>query len=241
MLSSYDNIEIIKTYTNPLVAVKEIGNTNPDVVFLDIEMGGINGLEIAELFIEQHSTVEIVFTTAHSQYAVDAFEVNAMDYLGKSLTWRTKKMKELFAYLWIKSERPVSKTLIMETIFPDKEIEKGASLLHTTVYPLRKSLEKIGHPNAINYFNDSYQLNIPISSDLEELNNLLKSKKCSEEKGIREILRIYKGDFLQDESYPWSIEVQQRYKEVILNILGKYVKLFVRKRTINLNCKNLSG
>lgn len=52
MLSSYDNIEIIKTYTNPLVAVKEIGNTNPDVVFLDIEMGGINGLEIAELFIE---------------------------------------------------------------------------------------------------------------------------------------------------------------------------------------------
>ncbi len=85
LLLSYDDIEIVGSYTDPTIALKEIRNTKPQVIFLDIEMGRMNGLEASEAFISVDDTFEIVFITAYSQYAVDAFEVNAIDYLLKPI------------------------------------------------------------------------------------------------------------------------------------------------------------
>src|SRR5690554_7117348 len=87
MLSIYEDIEILGSYTNPLDALEASRKAKPDVVFLDIEMGTVNGLETAELFSGQGEP-EIVFITAYSQYAVEAFEVNAMDYLLKPIQER---------------------------------------------------------------------------------------------------------------------------------------------------------
>lgn len=274
ILSTYEDINILGSYIDPIVALKELKELQPDVIFLDIEMGATNGLEMAQLFLEQHNSVEIVFITAYSQYAVDAFEVNAMDYLLKPiqekrlyktierlrertnknhikdnkinilenklkiksfgvfevldnfdnpLIWRTQKTKELFAYLWGQEERQVSKILIMETIFPDKDLDKAIALLHTTIYQLRKSLEKLGHSNGIVYFNDSYQLNVPIVSDFDELNKIVHSNAFNEE-DIKKILNIYKGDFLEEEGYHWAMGIQQRYKDIVLNILEGFAK-----------------
>lgn len=269
MLSSYEDVDVVGSYTKPLDALKGIKKIQPDVIFLDIEMGEINGLELAELFMKELDAVEIVFITAYSEYAVDAFEINAIDYLLKPiqekrlnktierlkdksmehygidildnrlkvnsfgsfevldsmenpLIWRTQKSKELFAYLWSKKERAVSKMLIMETIFPDKDLDKATTLLHTTIYQLRKNLERLGYSNGIIYFNDCYQLDIPIKSDVQELNKILGSKKHND-KEIEEILRIYKGDFLE-EGYHWAMETQQIYKDVVFNTLEKYAR-----------------
>lgn len=268
MLSSYEDIDIVGSYTKPIEALKEIKKIQPDVIFLDIEMGEINGLELAELFMKELDTVEIVFITAYSEYAVDAFEINAIDYLlkpiqekrlnktierlkdktkeeyginisdnrlkvngfgsfevldsmDKPLIWRTQKAKELFAYLWNKRERAVSKMLIMETIFPDRDLDKATTLLHTTIYQLRKNLEKLGYLNGITYFNDCYQLDVPIKSDVQELNQVLNLKNHNE-KEIEKILKIYKGDFLEEEGYHWAMEFQQTYKDTVSNILEKY-------------------
>ncbi|MBO9605637.1 MAG: response regulator [Paenibacillaceae bacterium] len=57
--------------------------TRPDVAFLDIEMPGINGLELAERLTELCPEMEIVFVTAFSEYALQAFRTNAIDYLIK--------------------------------------------------------------------------------------------------------------------------------------------------------------
>lgn len=54
-----------------------------DIVFLDVEMPGINGLELAELLLETNPHITIVFVTAFNQYAVQAFELNALDYILK--------------------------------------------------------------------------------------------------------------------------------------------------------------
>lgn len=60
---------------------------NPlDAVFLDIEMPGINGLQLSEQIQNLNENIEIIFVTAFNQYAVDAFEVQAMDYIMKPLT-----------------------------------------------------------------------------------------------------------------------------------------------------------
>jgi len=65
--------------------VSLINEFQPDIVFLDIEMPGYSGLQLLDFFTPSQINFEIIFTTAYSQYAVKAFELNAVDYLLKPL------------------------------------------------------------------------------------------------------------------------------------------------------------
>ncbi len=77
----YGDIDI-KCFTSPLAGMECIKATNPDIVFLDIEMNSHNGLELAK---ELPSSTCLIFTTAYSEYALEAFNVNAVDYLHKPI------------------------------------------------------------------------------------------------------------------------------------------------------------
>jgi two-component SAPR family response regulator len=57
-----------------------------DAVFLDIEMPGINGLQLSEQILDLNEDIDIIFVTAFNQYAIEAFEVQAVDYIMKPLT-----------------------------------------------------------------------------------------------------------------------------------------------------------
>lgn len=74
----------LSTYTNPLVGWEQVKRTRPDIVFLDIEMGGVNGVELAR---ELPAGVFLIFTTAYAQFAVDGFELNAVDFLHKPFSY----------------------------------------------------------------------------------------------------------------------------------------------------------
>lgn len=87
LLEHYKNIKIVASYTKPEAALAEIAKVKPDVIFLDIEMGYIDGLTMADLFNQQHF-VDIIFVTAYAHYAVQAFDVNAIDYLLKPVQKR---------------------------------------------------------------------------------------------------------------------------------------------------------
>lgn len=76
-------VEIAGCYTDPVFAVEQIKKLQPDVLFLDIEMPGMSGLELAEHVVAELGETEIVFITAYNQYALEAFRVNALDYLLK--------------------------------------------------------------------------------------------------------------------------------------------------------------
>lgn len=76
-----DNIEICCCVSNPFEAVEKVREYDADIVFTDIEMPGLNGIELAERLIGERCI--IVFLTAFSQYALEAFRVNAMDYIMK--------------------------------------------------------------------------------------------------------------------------------------------------------------
>ncbi len=79
-LSDKDDIDVIAECSNGFDAVKEITEKKPDLVFLDIQMPKLNGFEMLELLDEQPA---IIFITAFDNYAIKAFEVNAVDYLLK--------------------------------------------------------------------------------------------------------------------------------------------------------------
>jgi two-component system LytT family response regulator/two-component system response regulator LytT len=82
ILSAEADIEIVGEAVNGLEAVKQITELRPALVFLDIEMPGLNGLEVVTSLSDLPI---VVFITAYDQYAIHAFEVNALDYLLKPL------------------------------------------------------------------------------------------------------------------------------------------------------------
>ncbi len=73
-------------FTNPVEALESQQVKSADVAFLDIEMPVISGLRLAERLQEINADCEVVFITGHNQYAVEAFDVNALDYLLKPVT-----------------------------------------------------------------------------------------------------------------------------------------------------------
>ena len=75
-------IELVAECENGFEGAKAINDHNPDIVFLDIQMPKLNGFEMLEL-IDEANRPEIIFTTAYNQYAIQAFELNAIDYLLK--------------------------------------------------------------------------------------------------------------------------------------------------------------
>jgi len=78
-------VEVVGRSSNGFDALAQLAWLKPDVLFLDIEMPEMNGLELAELVRNNDGDVRIVFATAYDQYAISAFELAAADYILKPL------------------------------------------------------------------------------------------------------------------------------------------------------------
>lgn len=74
----------LSVYSDPVVGINRVIETIPDIVFLDIEMNGISGIELAKSLPKGTC---LIFTTAYAQFALDGFELNAIDYLHKPFSF----------------------------------------------------------------------------------------------------------------------------------------------------------
>lgn len=83
LLEKTGQICVVGSFMSPAKALVEMQILRPDVVFLDIEMPEMSGLQLAEKIIEAGNNIEIVFVTAYDKYALEAFRVNAIDYILK--------------------------------------------------------------------------------------------------------------------------------------------------------------
>ncbi len=83
LINSSGEIILLASYTNAEQALKEMQNNSPDVLFLDIQLGNQSGFD----FLQKINKVdfEIIFTTAFSEYAIQAFRLSAVDYLLKPI------------------------------------------------------------------------------------------------------------------------------------------------------------
>jgi two-component system, LytTR family, response regulator len=82
LLRGRADVEVIGSATDPVAALRELRTSTPDLLFLDIQMPGMNGFELLAAVPEPPL---VIFTTAHDEYALRGFQVNAIDYLLKPI------------------------------------------------------------------------------------------------------------------------------------------------------------
>jgi two-component system LytT family response regulator/two-component system response regulator LytT len=83
LLQRVGDVEVVGQASNGVEALRMIEAHEPDVVFLDVQMPGLNGFEVARRLVARELETQLVFVTAFDQYALEAFDVSAVDYLLK--------------------------------------------------------------------------------------------------------------------------------------------------------------
>ena len=83
LLGKLDGIEVVAQASDGLAALDAIKEHEPDLVLLDVQMPGLTGFEVARRLLDGGSDSQVVFVTAFDRHAIEAFEVNAVDYLLK--------------------------------------------------------------------------------------------------------------------------------------------------------------
>lgn len=265
MLQGNEELEIVKMYSDPIQAIEEIQQIKPEMVFLDVEMPVMTGIEAAEQILTLLPDVHIVFVTAYEGYAIKAFELNALDYVLKparrerlqktlmriqkekaemvkesspvpyrkiccfrslhlessergteTFRWRTTKAQELFAYLIHRRGQPVRKDVLLDLFWTDVEWKKGYAHLYTTVYQIRKTLDKLGVELKLTNCEDGYLLEMnDVSLDVEDWEKRLRQAPPITKETIQEHLNLvdlYRGDYLAEYDYLWAESERQRLR-----------------------------
>ena len=112
LLEQVDGVNVVGQAHNGVDAVELIEELAPDLVLLDIQMPGLNGFEVARRSLARAVQSRIVFVTAFDQYAIEAFEVNAIDYLLKPVESTRLEQALQRARRWISTDRAPQRVLV---------------------------------------------------------------------------------------------------------------------------------
>lgn len=214
-LEAYPDLVCLGEANNGVDAVRMIENFQPDLIFLDVQMPGLTGLQVLEKLNE---VPEVIFSTAYDQYAIKAFEINAVDYLLKPFT-RERFQKAIEKWLSKPGLQPLAevihgqqahyltkvlvptgrklKALPVDQIFCIKAEGDYASILTEEQAYLSNigisDLEKKLNPNQFLRIHRSAILNIAQIEEVEKVSHgyvvLLKNKE------ILKVSRSYLDDF----------------------------------------------
>ena len=111
LLGQVGGVEVVGQAGNGVEALSIIDRLQPDVVFLDVQMPGLTGFEVARQMVEKRASTHIIFVTAYDQHAIEAFEVNAVDYLLKPVEPGRLELAVDRARRRISSDRPLNDQL----------------------------------------------------------------------------------------------------------------------------------
>jgi two-component system LytT family response regulator/two-component system response regulator LytT len=83
LLGAIDGVEVVAQAANGVEALRIVEEHNPELVMLDVQMPGLTGFEVARRLLRAGFESQLVFVTAYDRHAIEAFDVNAVDYLLK--------------------------------------------------------------------------------------------------------------------------------------------------------------
>ena len=106
LLGRIEGVEVVAQAANGVEALRVIEEHNPQMVMLDVQMPGLSGFEVARRLLRAEMESHLVFVTAYDQHAIEAFEVNAVDYLLKPVEAGRLTMAVERVRRRIGSERP---------------------------------------------------------------------------------------------------------------------------------------
>lgn len=105
-------LSLVGSYNSAVAAMADFANSMPDLLFLDIQMPDLNGLELSKIVGDK---CRIIFTTAFEQYALESYKVNALDYLLKPFGYSEFLAAVTKAYQWFELKNGVAASVSAET------------------------------------------------------------------------------------------------------------------------------
>ncbi|MDD4514670.1 LytTR family DNA-binding domain-containing protein [Massilibacteroides sp.] len=212
-------LQLKGTYNSALDAVGELTKQPVDLLFLDIQMPELNGLEFSRIIKEE---TRIIFTTAFSQYALDSYKVNALDYLLKPISYPDFLKSANKALQWYELLRKPS----LEQEPQSAEVE---SIFVKTEYKLvRIELSKIIYIEGLKDY-----VKIYVEDEAHPILSLISLKAMEEMLPDNRFIRVHRSFIVQ----PQKIKVIERnrivfgktyipisdsYKQAFMEFLNKY-------------------
>jgi two-component system LytT family response regulator len=172
-LESFPEINVIGQCASGKEAIKTINAQKPQLIFLDVQMPGLTGFDVLEKIKHQPY---VIFSTAYDQYAIKAFDKNAVDYLLKPVNKERFEQAVERAVALIKKDQPNIESLI-SALGKEKEttysshifVQKSEKLLNVEVHELYH-LEASGDYTILTTDNDQYVSSTGISKLADKLN-----------------------------------------------------------------------
>lgn len=280
LVAEVNSLNLIADYKKASNCLEDIKEVEVDVLLLDIEMPGYTGLELARKLFEIDESIDIIFVTAYDSYAVEAFELNVLDYLLKPITeerfqqtidrlldeeekaietrdlalkvltlgefellykeeeldidWPTAKTKELFLYLLYHRGDFVSRDKIITALWNERDPQKAADILYTTVYSLRKIFKRVGVEDIVKSKRGFYGIDLEkIEWDIFEFERIADEIKYDVDDKIDrvdKVLELYRGEFLEQENYGWVYDMQVDMKRMLKKVLFKAANYYGERR-----------
>lgn len=276
LLGQLEGVEIVGSYSNPLEALKDIDHLSVDAVFLDNQMPGIKGTEMARKIRLKHPHLQIVFISAYAEYAVEAFELRSTDYLlkpfskerlrdtvsyisqkiesqrdnqsrpdtkfwiqclggfhihlpnstgSRTLTWKTRKERELCAYLIHHEGRAASTASIIEALWPEHDLDKAKTYLYTCLSYLRKTLSNYQVPIRIEKKDAGFAVVLDeISIDVVDLERQLRAAQAELTNGVPLLEHIagYTGAvYMEGSGFDWAFARSRELGQLYLSVLSQ--------------------
>ncbi len=222
LLQEQSDVKVIGEAASAEEAMALLKSVNYDLIFLDIQMPGISGLELAELLKKYPHQPGIIFTTAYDEHAVKAFEVQALDYILKPFKKdRLEKAIEL-AQNRVQEGKPLKQFAQVISKIPLKKDGKTILLPLSDIYYINTNRDI----TRIHTFNQSYICQLSLKEIEARLTKLSffrshKSFIVNLDK-VDEIIPLYGGNYIlrlrdQDKA---EIPVSRRRARILKDLLG---------------------
>lgn len=211
-------LELIETFSEALSAIDTLNSKRVDVLFLDINMPQISGLEFSKTIAP---ATRVIFTTAYDQYAVDGFRLNALDYLLKPINYTEFLQAANKALEWFKLTDSASST--------ENGGESSSGIFIKSGY----RVEKIEMDDILYIENQKDYVKFHLNSQPEPVSSLMSMQSLEEKLPSKQFMRVHRS-FIVNLDKIKTIErncivfgkeyipVSESYKAKFMEFLNKY-------------------
>lgn len=229
LLESYVNktpfLKLKGTYNSAVNALTALNNEPVDLLFLDIQMPELSGMEFSKML---EADTRIIFTTAFSQYAVDSYKVNALDYLLKPISFSEFLKAANKAVQWYELARNNKELPEKNKIIPPHPSKEIESIFIKTEYKLMQvELKKILYIEGLKDY-----VKIYVEDEPRPILSLMSMKTMEEMLPSDHFIRVHRSFIVQPEKIKIIernrivfgkeyIPISDNYKQKFMEFLGK--------------------
>jgi two-component system LytT family response regulator len=233
LLAEENDVELVGECRDGMEAITAIGEKNPDVVLLDVQMPELDGFEVIEALDRDNMPV-VIFVTAYDQYALKAFEVHAVDYLLKPFDRRRfqEAIQRARGEIQRRETGEINKRLLalIDNLKPEKRfVERLVVKSSGRVFFLKTEeidwIDSAGNYVRLHVGGESYLLRETMGSletklDPQRFLRIHRSTIVNIER-IRELQQVFHGDYIMILQNGQRLALSRSYRDKLHELLGR--------------------